>query len=178
MVIFFGPPGSGKSMQGQMMAARHGWRWISTGDLLRRSGDPKIAEILKSGNLISDEIVNKLFYQAIDGDNEVILDGYPRTLEQAQELFSRVGDKIDLALVLEVPVEEIKKRLAIRKRPEDELDTMLHRIEIYNKTMAPIIDFLREKGIEVLTVDGSGLVGEIHDRIEKILEDHKVTGVE
>ena len=177
MVIFFGPPGSGKSMQGQIMAARHGWRWISTGDLLRRSGDPEIAEILKTGNLISDEVVNKLFYQAIADDSEIILDGYPRTLDQARELIDRVGDRINLAVVLEVSIDEIKRRLAIRKRPEDELDTMLHRIKIYNETMAPIVDFLRENGVKIVTIDGAGLVGDVHDKIEDVFEEYKITGV-
>lgn len=174
MIIFFGSPGSGKSMQGQIMAARHGWRWISTGELLRQTGDQEIAKVLKAGEMVSDEIVNKLFFDAIGDDTKIILDGYPRNLDQAKTLVEKLGDKISMTIVLKVPTEEVEKRLALRKRAGDDKDIVLYRIKQYEEATKPILDYLNSNGIKVEYVDGAGKVGEIHDRIEEKLEDTKI----
>ena len=65
MILLFGAPGAGKSMQGQMLAARQGWKWLSTGEMLRQSTDEEVIRTLKSGELVSDELTYQVFEQAV-----------------------------------------------------------------------------------------------------------------
>mgnify|MGYP001406646344 CR=1 FL=1 len=89
MIVFFGPAGAGKSLQGQILAARHNWRWLSAGQLLRdkSSNDEEIATLLKTGNLLPPRIVNGAVSDALDvADTNglaAILDGYPPSLYQS-----------------------------------------------------------------------------------------------
>lgn len=178
MIIFFGPTGAGKSVQGQMIAARHDWEWLSTGQLLRDSNDSKIIQILKSGDLVSDGVTYDVFHKAIqeakdDGFNNVIIDGFPRTKEQAEWLSKYMdlnSEKIDLVIVLEVPETEIMKRLDKRARMEDTPETIAKRMSIYRQKMYPVLGIFAEQGIRIVHIDGTGTVGEIHDRIECELE--------
>ena len=81
MIIFFGPAGAGKSVQGQILAARHGWRWLSAGQLLRDTRDPEVMECLRSGELVPVETISRVMDTALAnaGDiHKVILDGFPR----------------------------------------------------------------------------------------------------
>lgn len=178
MIIFFGPTGAGKSVQGQMIAARHDWEWLSTGQLLRDSNDPAIIQILKSGELVSDGVTYDVFHQAIqeaktDGFENIIIDGFPRTKDQAQWLSKYMdmhGEKIDLVIVLEVPESEIMKRLEKRGRMEDTPETIAKRMTIYRQKMYPVLGIFAEQGIRIVHIDGTGTVGEIHDRIQTELE--------
>ena len=65
MILFFGPPGSGKSVQGQLLVERNGWQWLSTGDLFRNSKDPEVLKRMATGELIDDELTNKVLDTAI-----------------------------------------------------------------------------------------------------------------
>ena len=182
MIVFFGPAGVGKSMQGQMLAARHGWRWLSAGNLLReKSSDPEIAKMLTTGNLLPPQIVNRVVLTATDLAHSegvrVILDGYPRSLDQANKLTdhetkraSRIG--VNIAIVISAPAEEIFKRLAIRGRMDDAPDTIAHRLEVYKQETEPVLNYYRELGVPVVEIDGVGTVGEVHDRIEEALIAH------
>ena len=87
MILLFGPTGAGKSMQGQMLAVRQGWKWLSTGEMLRRSTDEEVIRTLKSGELVSDELTYQVFEDAIQDANDknypnIIVDGFPKTKEQ------------------------------------------------------------------------------------------------
>ena len=119
MIIFFGPAGAGKSVQGQLLSARHGWRWLSAGQLLRDSKDPELLNIMSTGKLVSSEITNKLMGDAIRRSHDIshlILDGYPRDMSQATWLIENKthhGRDIQLIVVLEVPRSELLKRPAI-----------------------------------------------------------------
>lgn len=178
MIIFFGPTGAGKSVQGQMIAARHDWEWLSTGQLLRDSNDPAIIKILKSGDLVSDGVTYDVFHKAIqdakeDGFSNVIIDGFPRTKDQAQWLSKYMDmhqEKIDLVIVLEVPEAEIMKRLEKRGRMEDNPETIAKRMTIYRQKMYPVLGIFAEQGVRIVHIDGTGTVGEIHDRIQSELE--------
>lgn len=178
MIIFFGPTGAGKSVQGQMIAARHDWEWISTGQLLRDSNDATIIRILKSGDLVSDGITYDVFHKAIkeakqDGFTNVIIDGFPRTKAQAEWLakYMEMNDeKIDLVIALEVPESEIMKRLEKRGRMEDTPETIAKRMTIYRQKMYPVLGIFAEQGVRIVHIDGTGTVGEIHDRIQTELE--------
>lgn len=177
MIIFFGPTGAGKSVQGQMMAARHSWKWLSTGQMLRDSNDPAIIQVLKSGDLVSDGVTYDVFHQAVQAANgkyeNMIVDGFPRTKSQAEWLSKYMAmhdEKIDLVIALEVPEAEIMKRLEKRGRMEDTPETIAKRMTIYRQKMYPVLGIFAEQGIRIAHIDGTGTVGEIHDRIQTELE--------
>lgn len=176
MIVFFGPAGAGKSVQGQILAARHGWRWLSSGQLLRDSRDPEIVEQMRSGQLVSSEQTNEIIADALERAKDidkVILDGYPRKLEQAQWLVQtqpRHERSIGLAVVLEVPRPELEKRLHVRGRIDDTKEVIEDRLSIYRQEIYPILTYLTEQNVRIAHIDGTGSVGEIHDRIQAELE--------
>ena len=89
MIVFFGPAGAGKSVQGQMLAARMGWRWLSAGQLLRDTHDPELTQIMQTGVNVSHDAIIKIMSGAIKSAaniSQIILDGFPRMLEQAHWL--------------------------------------------------------------------------------------------
>lgn len=171
MIVFFGPAGAGKSVQGQILAARMGWRWLSAGQILRDTHDPEIMQTMHEGNLLPHEKIIAIMGEAISkaGDiDEVILDGFPRELPQAEWLVDSKTDHgrdIGLVVVLEVPREELLKRLSIRGRVDDTPEAIDQRLSIYRQEMYPILGLFSDRAIPVVHIDGVGPVGEIHDRI-------------
>jgi len=173
MILLFGPTGAGKSMQGQMLAVRMGWKWLSTGQMLRESTDEEVIKVLKSGELVSDELTYEVFDAAIKHAKEnnfpkVIVDGFPRTKEQAEWLadhMEKTGENIDLVVVFEVPESEIMKRLEIRGRMEDNPETIARRMNIYRQKMYPVLGTFAEDGVKIIHMDGTGTAGEVHDRL-------------
>ena len=173
MILLFGPTGAGKSMQGQMLAVRMGWKWLSTGQMLRESTDEEVIKVLKSGELVSDELTYEVFDAAIKHAKEnnfpkVIVDGFPRTKEQAEWLadhMEKTGENIDLVVVIEVPESEIMKRLEIRGRMEDNPETIARRMNIYRQKMYPVLGTFAEDGVKIIHMDGTGTAGEVHDRL-------------
>lgn len=173
MILLFGPTGAGKSMQGQMLAVRMGWKWLSTGQMLRDSNDPEVINILKSGDLVSDELTYEVFDKAIRDARakqfpKVIVDGFPRTKEQAEWLaiyLENNGESIELVVVLEVPESEIMQRLDKRARMEDTPETIAKRMNIYRQKMYPVLGTFAEDGVKIIHLDGTGTAGEVHDRV-------------
>ena len=173
MILLFGPTGAGKSMQGQMLAVRQGWKWLSTGEMLRKSDDPAVIATLKAGELVSDQLTYQVFEQAVQDARDkrysnIIVDGFPRTKEQAAWLdtyLERVDDHIDVVMVLEVPEQEILQRLAKRGRMEDTPETIARRMTIYRQKMYPVLGIFAEAGVKIIHLDGTGTAGEVHDRI-------------
>lgn len=178
MIVFFGPAGAGKSVQGQMLAARNGWRWLSAGQMLRDTHDMELIREMQSGKLIDSQKVNELMSEAIKRShtvNNVILDGYPREMSQAKWLVenrTHHGRDIKLVIVLEVPKSELLKRLEVRGRVDDTPDAIDERLKIYRTEMYPILSYLTEQNINIVHIDGVGTVGQIHDRITEELEAH------
>lgn len=178
MILLFGPTGAGKSMQGQMIAVRQGWKWLSTGEMLRQSTDQQVIETLKSGELVSDELTYQVFEQAVqDARNKkysnIIVDGFPRTKAQAawlDDYMQKMGEKIDLVIVLEVPESEIMTRLEKRHRMEDTPETIERRMAIYRQKMYPVLGIFAEADIKIIHLDGTGTAGEVHDRIYSEVE--------
>ncbi|NCU33945.1 nucleoside monophosphate kinase [Candidatus Saccharibacteria bacterium] len=173
MVIFFGPAGAGKSVQGNLLAARNDWRWLGAGQLLRDSRDPELLAEMSTGKLVNPEIVNKVMGEALDRADDrvqkVILDGFPRQLEQAKWLVEHSANhgnrKIDLVIVLEVPRSEVLRRLEIRGRLDDQPEVIDERLKIYRQEMYPVLNFLNEQGVAIAHIDGTGTVGQVHDRV-------------
>jgi len=171
MIIFFGPAGSGKSVQGQMLAARQGWRWLSAGQLLRDTHDIELLSEMHTGKLIVPEKVNAIMDAALKRAatiSQIILDGFPRTLPQAQWLIenqSSYGRPIGLVIVLEVPRSELLQRLEVRGRTDNTPEVIDERLNIYRHEMYPMLSYFTERNINIVHVDGTGTVGQVHDRI-------------
>lgn len=173
MILLFGPTGAGKSMQGQMLAVRQGWKWLSTGEMLRNSKDPEVIEILRSGELVNDELTYEVFDEAVrdavaNNYKNIIVDGFPRNKEQAEWLadyMEKTHQNIDLVISLEVPESEIMERLAKRGRMEDNPETIARRMTIYRQKMYPVLGIFAEQGMKIVHLDGTGSAGEVHDRI-------------
>ena len=176
MIVLFGPAGSGKSEQGQRIARKYGWRWLSVGQLLRDQNDPKINADLKTGDLFDDVFVTKLMQGAMmqaeaDG-TEVVLDGYPRNEVQAKWMREN-GDvrMLEGAIVLSVPKEELWKRIDVRGRTDDKEGVVEKRWEIFEQNICSILPLLEAENVKITTVDGVGSVEEITRRIEDVLGD-------
>ena len=173
MILFFGAPGSGKSVQGQLLVERNGWQWLSTGDLFRKSQDPEVLRRMATGELIDDELTNKVLSAAIknvDTSKRLILDGYPRNVAQAEWLFSNVpeyGRKVECVVLFEVPREELIHRQIGRGRSEDAPDVIGRRLDIYQEKTKPAVDYYRDAGVPVVTVDGIGSIPDVHERIQE-----------
>ena len=173
MILLFGPTGAGKSMQGQMLAVRQGWKWLSTGEMLRQSQDDEVIATLEAGELVSDELTYQVFEEAVKEARErnypnIIVDGFPRTKEQAawlDDYLAKTDEKIDVVIVLEVPEAEIMTRLEKRSRMEDTPETIAKRMNIYRQKMYPVLGIFAEAGVKIIHLDGTGTAGEVHDKI-------------
>lgn len=171
MIVFFGPAGAGKSVQGQMLAARQGWRWLSAGQLLRDTHDLELIKEMQTGKLVSSEKVNQLMGDALKrakNIDRVILDGFPRELSQAKWLVNTQpehGRSIALVIVLEVPRAELLKRIEVRGRLDDTPEAVDERLKIYRTEMYPILSYFTEQSVNIAHIDGTGTVGQVHDRI-------------
>lgn len=180
MIVFFGPAGAGKSVQGQMLAARNGWRWLSSGQLLRDTRDIELIKEMQTGRLVNPDKVDELMGEALKrakNVDRVILDGYPRQLSQAKWLIHSKemhGRSVQLVIVLEVPKSELLKRIEVRGRVDDTPEAVDERLRIYRTEMYPILTYLTEQGVNVVHIDGTGTVGQIHDRIMNELEAHNL----
>lgn len=176
MIVFFGPAGAGKSVQGQMLAARNGWRWLSAGQLLRDTHDIELIKEMQTGQLVTIEKVNELMGVALKRSkniDRVILDGFPRKLSQAKWLIDNQPEhqrSIALVIVLEVPRAELLKRLEVRGRVDDTPEAIDERLKIYRSEIYPILSYFAEQGVNVAHVEGAGTVGQVHDRIMEELE--------
>lgn len=171
MIVFFGPAGAGKSVQGQILAARMGWRWLSAGQLLRDTKDVELLHTMHEGKMVPHEAITKIMGEALAhaaNINQLILDGFPRLLPQAQWLVDSQpehGRSIALVIVLEVPREVLLKRLEIRGRADDTPEAIDERLKIYRQEMYPVLNYLTEQNVSIVHIDGNGTVGQVHDRV-------------
>lgn len=178
MIIFFGPTGAGKSVQGQILSARHGWRWLSAGQLLRDTHDAALIQKMQTGALVDEPLVNDIMKGALKNAKDidhVILDGFPRQLTQAKWLIDTQPEHeraVSMIIVLEVPKHEILQRLRVRGRVDDTPEVIEERLLIYRKEIYPILDYFTDKKVYITHIDGAGTVGQVHDRIEAELTAH------
>lgn len=170
MILFFGPAGAGKSVQGQMLAEEEGWQWISTGKLFRESTDPEVQQILASGQLMSSEKTQELLATQLEATRkqQIILDGFPRKIEQVKWLVENQKNyeyTIDLGIIIDISKEEILERLSIRGRAEDDPAVIEKRLAIYYDEINPLISYLANHGVSIEHIDGIGDMNDIHGRI-------------
>jgi adenylate kinase len=145
--------------------------------MLRQSTDPQVIDTLKSGELVSDELTYQVFERAVKDARDkqypnIIVDGFPRTKEQAawlDEYLTRTDEHIDIVVVLEVPEAEIMRRLEKRGRMEDTPETIAKRMNIYRQKMYPVLGIFAEAGVKIIHLDGTGTAGEVHDRIYDVV---------
>lgn len=173
MIILFGLAGSGKGTQGKALSEIFGWRWLSVGEAIRQAGGYE--EIINNGGLIPDEDVIKLMDKQIEKAEaegfDLILDGYPRDKEQAEYIMNTMPEKINGAIILDVPKEELYERLALRGRDDDkEKASIDRRFEIFEQNIYSIIPLLESKNIPVEHVDGVGAIEDVTARLVEVVK--------
>lgn len=189
-LILLGPPGAGKGTQAQRLVDRHGLVQLSTGDMLRaavKAGTPvglKAKDVMARGELVSDEIVVGIIADRIaepDCAHGFILDGFPRTVAQAEALDQMLvskGLKLDAVIELKVNegilVSRIEKRVAETLargeavRADDNVEALKKRLDAYRVQTAPVSDYYASKGA-LKTVDGMAPMDSVTEAIEGIL---------
>lgn len=207
-IVLLGPPGSGKGTQTERLCAELKFTKISTGDLLReavKQGTPlgvKAKSFMESGGLVPDQLVGDLIKEKLaDLKGGVILDGFPRTVEQAKMLDQII--EVDMAIDLEVDEELLVKRLTERRvckacnavfhlefnppkaagkcdkcgseliqRNDDSEKVVRERLRVYKEKTLPLTRYYYDK--QILTrIDGQGDIGDVYERILKALKSHK-----
>jgi len=171
-IVIFGAPGSGKGTQSDKMIAKYGFEHISTGDVLRSEikQGTELGKTAKSyidqGQLIPDELMVSILASVYDGfggnHKGVIFDGFPRTIPQAEALgkmLAERGHKVAAMIELDVPEEELMKRLLLRGqqsgRSDDNEATIKKRLDVYHNQTAPLIEWYEKEGIHH-HIDGLG----------------------
>jgi len=183
--LIMGPPGAGKGTHSDSIAKRYGIPAISTGAMFRSeigSGSElgqRINALVSSGALVPDELTNEVVASRLSQDDAAkgwLLDGYPRTLEQVANLdkvLDAQGAKLDAVIMLDVPQEEVIKRLIkraqIEGRVDDTPDVITHRQEIYDEQTAPVVAEYEKRGV-VVHVDASGSIPASAAEVEHALD--------
>lgn len=172
MIIFVGVAGSGKSIQGRLLAQTINAQYFSLGEYLRQHVDPTIKAKMLTGELINDQEVINSIDEALPKESpnseEYILDGFPRTLVQTEWLIDKVARKrfsVRGVIHLKASPEVIVPRLLERKRPDDNVDAISQRINEYKETILPILDKLKEVGMKVYEINAEQSIEEVHNEI-------------
>lgn len=183
-LILLGPPGAGKGTQGHRLSERYNIPEISTGDILRsavQKGTPlglEAKSYMDRGALVPDVVVIGIIRERLaqdDTERGFILDGFPRTVAQAEAL-SRLSEEqqrpIEHVISIAVPQEELLQRLAGRRqlegRQDDTDEAIRHRLEVYERETAPLIDYYRRQGL-LRCIVGVGTIDEIFQRVAVLL---------
>lgn len=180
--VFLGPPGSGKGTQAKLASQRLSVPAVSTGDMLRaavQAGTPlgrQAKAVMESGELVPDGLVLGLIRERMaepDAREGFLLDGFPRTIAQAEsleKLLSEAGSALDAVVDLVVPEDVLVDRLARRAdgRADDKIETVRERLRVYREKTAPLTEFYRGRGL-LVTVDGLGEIPEVSTRIADAL---------
>jgi adenylate kinase len=183
-MVLLGPPGAGKGTQAAGLSQRHGAPHIATGDIFRanvaqgtRLGR-RAQRYMDRGDLVPDEVVIAMVMDRLaepDCEDGFLLDGFPRTVAQAEALDRRLVEletPLDLALNFEVTEEELFRRLAGRSaaehRSDDTEQTIRHRLEVFAEKTRPLIDYYRHRGL-LVGVDAVAAIEQVAARIDTAL---------
>lgn len=182
LLVFIGPPGAGKGTQSKRLCERYQISHLSTGDILRKAKangtelGKKVGPIMDSGGLVNDELMVQVVDEAINRPDcraGFLLDGFPRSIPQAEaldELLSRRRQRLTAVIELKVPRAELERRLVGRyyeltdPRPEDQPDAIGHRLDLYERITAPLLEYYTDKRL-LLSIDGVGSTDEVFSRI-------------
>ena len=183
--IIFGPPGSGKGTQAARIEKEFGLKHLSTGDILRHevaAGTPigkEAGRIMAAGDLVPDELIVEIVRGRLpeaEAGEGVLLDGFPRTLRQAQALDAMLSDEghsVDLVVTLDVPedmlVDRLLHRAQIEGRADDTREAISERMHEYHKLTEAVLDHYGRQGVRVERVDGLGSPDEVFERIRRAI---------
>jgi adenylate kinase len=179
MILLLGVAGSGKSVQGKLIAESLNCEYFSTGEFLRQHVDPEIQKRMLTGALISDDEVISATEDALVNNvhnGEFVLDGFLRTVKQADWLVDEVNQgklKVTAIINLQASAETIMERLLERNRPDDKIDVIQTRVKEYETAIKPIVSRLSRAGIEVNNVDAGRPIDEVQADIQSILQKSK-----
>jgi adenylate kinase len=186
-LVLFGPPGAGKGTQSKIITEKRGLPQLSTGDMLRaaiEAGTPlglAVKATMAKGELVSDETVIRIIgerYDQPDCKGGAVFDGFPRTIPQAEALdvmLAERGRRIDLVLELKVDDAVLLSRVEARikaggiLRSDDTPETLAHRLGVYYKNTAPLIEYYRRQG-KLKTMDGMAEIGAVTAQINAVLD--------
>jgi adenylate kinase len=180
-IVFIGPPGAGKGTQAERLIERYKLAHLSTGDMLRAARDAqtevgrKADEYMSSGQLVPDSIILDIIAERLaepDCRAGYLLDGFPRTIAQAEALDRILADQntpLDVVLELNVPEEELFQRLAGRGRADDQPDVIRQRLVAYRQQTEPLLEYYGKANL-LKSTDGTGSVDDIFERIKAILD--------
>ncbi len=185
-LILLGPPGAGKGTQAERLVEKFGIVQLSTGDMLRAAVEAeteigtKAKVIMDRGDLVSDEIMVSIISDRIDQadcKNGFILDGFPRTISQAEaleELLKRKSIKLNAVIELEVEdrilIDRIVNRISSNTvaRSDDNAETLKNRLEVYHRQTAPLSEYYKDRDL-LKVVNGMLSISEVSNRIDEIL---------
>lgn len=184
--VLFGPPGAGKGTQATAMVEKYNLHHISTGALLRKeiaSGSPlgmKAKELIENGCLVPDEVVEGMIeseFRTVKGVDGFLLDGFPRTLAQAEaldRLLAKTGESVTATVSIMIPDEMIMERIkgrALKEGRADDAseDIINNRISTYHKQTEPLIEYYRNAG-KYHEVDGSGNIDEVREGVFSVMK--------
>ncbi len=181
-MVILGRQGSGKGTQSERLTARFGCVHLSTGDALRAAVAAgtelgrQAKSIMDSGRLVGDDIMNGIVRDRLGRDDVaesgVLLDGYPRTADQADALeavLGELGHRLDVALNIDVPIAEVTARMLGRGRSDDTAEAIGRRLELYEEQTAPLLDWFEGRGL-LAAVDGVGSPDEVFERVVAAIE--------
>ncbi len=175
-IVFLGPPGVGKGTQAVELAKHLDIVHLSTGEMLRRAAAAKTPvglqtqEFLAAGRLVPDEVMLDLVRERLQQDDcarGYVLDGFPRTLGQAQALdamLKEAGSPLSAVVDIQADIGELKRRLMARGREDDKPEVIQGRLELYARQTAPVSDYYRQQGL-LHEIDGCGSREEVFQRI-------------
>lgn len=179
-LVMLGPPGSGKGTQAEILADALGIPAISTGQMLRRAVDggstlgQRVSSIMASGSLVDDDTMAEVVRERLSRDDVVdgyMLDGYPRTLAQADTLAGILedsGSNLDAVVFVDAPEDELVRRALARQRADDTEEVVRHRQEVYRQKTAPLIEYYERLGL-LRRVDGDRSIEEVNAGIRQAL---------
>jgi adenylate kinase len=185
--LIFGPPGSGKGTQAARVEREFGMSHLSTGEILRSevahgsAVGKEAARVMAAGDLVPDELIDRIVDSRLrrtGHDTNVLLDGFPRTVEQAKALdrmLRELGRKVDFVVALDVPevelVERLLHRAAVEGRADDTREAIMERMHEYRARTAPVLDHYRRQRVPVAEVSGVGNLDQVFDRVRHGIKD-------
>ncbi len=175
MIVFMGVAGSGKSVQGRMLADKLGLPWLSTGEFLRMLVSGKRRKDMVAGKLLEDQeiiaLLQKIFHM-IDSSQEFVLDGFPRSIAQADWLLSQVKHgQLKARAVIHLVASEttVSRRLLNRGRADDNQEVIHKRFKEYDESIKPVLEHFKAAGVPIYEIDGEQDVAAVQAAIQAAL---------